>query len=139
MKRPLFYLALATIVYILTFIMNLPDYDLWARLAVGSIFFQTGYVLKHDIFSYLPTKSLWIDHEWGSSVVFYFLARYLGDGGLFALKAVILLAIFILIIKIIKLQTNNSAGILYLTFIGFSLLPGFANLIRCQMFTYLFF
>ena len=139
MKRPLFYLALATIVYILTFIINLPDYDLWARLAVGSIFFQTGHVLKHDIFSYLPTKSLWIDHEWGSSVVFYFLARYPGDWGLFALKAVILLAIFILIIKIIKLQTNNSAGILYLTFIGFSLLPGFANLIRCQMFTYLFF
>ncbi|KQC10021.1 MAG: hypothetical protein APR62_12810 [Smithella sp. SDB] len=139
MKRFLFCLSLAVIIYILTFLINVPDYDLWARLAVGSIFFQTGHVLKHDIFSYLPTKNLWIDHEWGSSVVFYFLTKYLGEWGLFALKAVILLTIFILIIKIIKLQTGKNAGIFYLTFIGFSLLPGFANLIRCQVFTYMFF
>jgi len=139
MKRIFFYLSLAVIIYILTFLIYVPDYDLWARLAVGSIFFQTGHVLKHDIFSYLPTKDLWIDHEWGSSVVFYFLTKYWGEWGLFALKAVIFLIIFILIIKIIKLQTGKYTGIFYLTFIGFSILPGFANLIRCQVFTYMFF
>jgi len=139
MKKILFYLSLTIIIYILTFINNLPDYDLWARLAVGSIFFQTGNVLKHDIFSYLPTKDLWIDHEWGSGVVFYLLTKYLGDVGLFALKAAILLAIVLLIIKIIKLQIGGYPGIFYLIFIGFSLLPGIFNLIRCQMFTYLVF
>lgn len=139
MKKILFYLSLAIILYILTFINNMPDYDLWARLAVGSVFFQTGHVLKHDIFSYLPTKDLWIDHEWGSGVVFYLLTRYLGEWGLFALKAVILLSIFILIIRIIKLQIGEYPGVFYLTFIAFSLLPGIFNLIRCQMFTYLFF
>jgi hypothetical protein len=123
----------------LTFITNVPDVDLWARLAVGSIFFQTGHVMRHDIFSYLPTKDLWIDHEWGASVVFYFFAKYMGDWGIFALKAVILLTIFILIIKIIKLHTGKYAGVFYLTFTGFSLLPYIANLIRCQMFTFLFF
>jgi len=120
MKKGIFYLSITVIVYVLTFAVNSPDYDLWARLAVGSIFFQTGNVLKHDIFSYLPTKDLWIDHEWGSSVVFYFFARYLGDWGIFALKAIILFAIFILIIKIIELQKNkdqDSAGVLYFIFL----------------------
>jgi hypothetical protein len=100
MKKLFFYLSITVIVYILTFVNNLPDYDLWARLAVGSIFFQTGKVLKHDIFSYLPTKDLWIDHEWGSSVVFYFFARYMDAWGIFFLKALIIFAIFTLILKI---------------------------------------
>lgn len=140
MKKVLFCLSLAAITCILTFSVNLPDYDLWARLAVGSIFFQTGHVLKHDIFSYLPTKDLWIDHEWGSSVVFYFLTKYLGEWGIFALKAIIIFIIFILIIKIIKLQIiKKPAGIFYFIFLGCALIPGIASLIRCQMFTYLFF
>ncbi len=140
MKKGAFYLSLAVILYMVTFINNIPDYDLWARLAVGSIFFQIGHLFKHDIFSYLPTKDLWVDHEWGSSVVFYFFTRYFGEWGIFALNAIILSAIFILIIKIIKLQTDDEeAGIFYFTFLGFSLLPGIDYLIRCQIFTYLFF
>ena len=120
MKKGAFYLSLAVILYMVTFINNIPDYDLWARLAVGSIFFQIGHLFKHDIFSYLPTKDLWVDHEWGSSVVFYFFTRYFGEWGIFALNAIILSAIFILIIKIIKLQTDDEeAGIFYFTFLGF--------------------
>lgn len=140
MKKGIFYASIAVIICILTFSTNLADYDLWARLAVGSIFFQTGNVLKHDIFSYLPTKDLWIDHEWGSGVVFYFFVKYFGEWGIFALKAFIIFSIFILIFKIIKLQTNkDTPGIFYFIFLGFSLLPGIANLLRSQMFTYLFF
>jgi len=140
MKKVFFYISITVIVFILTFITNTVDYDLWARLAVGSIFFQTGNVLKHDIFSYLPTKYLWIDHEWGSGVVFYFFVKYLGVWGIFALKYFIIFAIFILFIKIIKLQANkDTAGIFYFIILGFLLLPGIANLIRSQMFTYLFF
>jgi len=142
MKKGIFYLSITAIVYVLTFAVNSPDLDLWARLAVGSIFFQTGNVLKHDIFSYLPTKDIWIDHEWASSVVFYFFVKYMGDWGIFTLKALIIFAIFILIIKTINLQRDkdhDSAGIFYFIFLGFSLLPGIASLIRCQMFSYLFF
>lgn len=140
MKKGIFCIAIAIIVYMLTFNTGLPDYDLWARLAVGSIFFQTGNVLQHDIFSYLPTKDLWIDHEWGSGVVFYFLVRYFGDWGLFALKAFMLSAIFILIIHTVKLRNPHTApGIFYFILIAIALLPGVTNLLRCQMFTYLFF
>ncbi len=140
MKKYFIYISLIIITLILTFSVNNPDYDFWHRLAVGSIFFQTGHVFKHDIFSYLPTKDLWIDHEWASGVVFYFLTSRLGDAGIFILKAFIIFAIFVLIIKIHKLQTNKDIpGTFYFLLLGFSLLPGIANLIRCQMFTYLFF
>ncbi|MDI6743301.1 MAG: hypothetical protein QMD11_11265 [Smithella sp.] len=140
MKDVFLYISVAAVVCILTFITTLPDFDLWHRLAVGSIFFQTGSVLKQDIFSYLPTKDLWIDHEWGSGVIFYFLVNHFGEWGLFLLKALILLAIFILIIRIVRLQKNNmKPGIFYMMFAGFALLPFIATLVRCQMFTYLFF
>jgi hypothetical protein len=140
LKSAVFYLSILIIIYILTFLTHTPDCDLWARLAVGSVFFQTGGILKHDIFSYLPTKKLWIDHEWGSGVIFYGMAKYFGEWGFFIIKAGIILLIFLLVIKIIKKQTDKkSAGIFYMMFLGFSLFPGTASIIRCQMFTYLFF
>ena len=102
MQKAIHHLSIATAVYVLTFLTNMPDFDLWARLAVGSAFFQTGHVLRHDIFSYLPTKDLWIDHEWGSGVVFYGFARYLGEHGIFLLKALLICSIFVMVRKTIS-------------------------------------
>src|SRR5512142_1078422 len=85
-------LLLLVVIYVLTFFTNIPDYDLWARLAVVSIFFQTGHVLRHDVFSYLPTKELWVDHEWGSGVVFYFFTKSFGNTGVFILKGLLIYA-----------------------------------------------
>ena len=138
MKKAILYLSIITIVYLLTFLTTAPDKDLWARLAVGSIFFQTGSVLKTDIFSYIPTKDLWIDHEWGSGVVFYFFAKLFGEGGMFALKAFVLLMIIVIILKIIKYQSGKEPGIMYVLFLALSIDWAFP-LLRCQMFTYLFF
>jgi hypothetical protein len=133
-------LLLLAVVYVLTFFTNIPDYDLWARLSVGSIFFQTGHVLRHDIFSYLPTKELWVDHEWGSGVVFYFFTRYFGNTGVFILKGLLIYAIFLLVAKTIR-QRNPKLGpsALFFALLGYATFPGMASLIRSQMFTYLFF
>lgn len=140
LKKALFYLSLLTVVFILTFLTHSPDYDFWARLAVGSIFFQTGSVPHHDIFSYVPTKALWIDHEWGASVIFYGAAKFLGVWGIFLLKAAIIFLVLLLIIKTIRLQKQTSSvGPVYIMLLGLSLFPGVGAVIRCQMFTYLFF
>ncbi|OGI30406.1 MAG: hypothetical protein A2287_07365 [Candidatus Melainabacteria bacterium RIFOXYA12_FULL_32_12] len=141
MKKIIFYLVLALISGLLSIILNFPDWDLWARLAVGSIFFQTGSVLKHDIFSYAPTKELWIDHEWGSGVIFFFIIRHFGDIGLFAFKFIILFLILLLVERIIRLYVDKSHNIalFYPIFVGFSILPAVQNVIRSQMFTFLFF
>ncbi len=132
-------MALLILICLATFWVNLPDFDLWARLAVGSIFFQTGSVLKKDIFSYLPTKDLWVDHEWGSGVVFYGFAKFMGEGGIFAVKALALLITFLFIAKIIEIRTARLPGVFYMMFVFFALLPGIGGLLRCQIFTYLFF
>ena len=100
MKRAIHHALIAVAVYVVTFFTNVPDLDLWARLAVGSIFLQTGHVLRHDIFSYLPTKALWIDHEWGSGVVFYCFAKYFGEYGIFVLKALLIYLIFMMVQKV---------------------------------------
>ena len=140
MKRAIHYLLIATAVYVVTFLTNIPDLDLWARLAVGSIFFQTGHVLRHDIFSYLPTKDLWIDHEWGSGVVLYGFAKYLGQYGIFILKALLIYSIFLTILKTINTREGKrSPSVLFYVFLGWALFPGIGSLLRSQMFTYLFF
>lgn len=132
-------LSIAIVVFILTFLTSMPDFDLWARLAVGSIVFQTGGVLKHDIFSYLPTER-WIDHEWGTGVVLYGLTRYLGQYGVFLLKAVLLYSIIMMVRKTIGLREGGrSGGVPYILLLAYALFPGVASLVRSQMFTYVFF
>ena len=64
------------------------DSDFFARLIVGKTFFQTASVLNWDFLSYTPTHRF-IDHEWGSSLVFYFLQSHFGDWGLLIFKGVI--------------------------------------------------
>jgi hypothetical protein len=139
-QRTIHLLLLAVIVYVLTFFTTMPDFDLWARLAVGSLFFQTGHVLRHDIFSYLPTKELWIDHEWGTGVVLYAFAKLAGGTGIFLLKGLLIAAVLVMVGRTIKLRgSKQSPSPLFYAFLTYALFPGIASLLRSQMFTYLFF
>ena len=62
----------ALFLIILMFFYNTIDMDYWARILQGNAFWQLGHILKTDCFSYTPTH-IWLDHEWGSSVIFSFL------------------------------------------------------------------
>jgi hypothetical protein len=141
LNKLLFGITFLLVLHFLTFRVIIPDYDLWARLAVGSIFFQTGGVLKHDIFSYAPTKPLWVDHEWGSGVILYTLAHFFGDTGILIFKAILIFIVLFLIIKTYRLYTGNRVRneALYFILIGYSLYPCIASSVRSQIFTYLFF
>lgn len=141
-KKYAFLVAMICISFLFTIFYNSADWDLWARMAVGAIFFQTGTVFKHDIFAYTPTKNLWVDHEWGSGVVFYFLSHYFGDFGLLFLKFFIIFFIFIFIFNNnqLKKEKNTCAySIIYYLFSIYAMMPGFVNTIRSQSFTYFFF
>ncbi|MDD3013704.1 MAG: hypothetical protein PHC34_08395 [Candidatus Gastranaerophilales bacterium] len=120
---------------------NGADRDLWHRLAVGQTFWQTGTILKHDIFAYTPVKYLWVDHEWGSGVIFYSIARLAGDYGLIFLKIFLLLTVILTIYAINKPKSNknDSFKIGFYTFSIFAILVGFQSTVRSQVFTYLFF
>lgn len=117
------------------------DYDFWARLIVGKYVVQTGHILKHDLFSYTPTHLI-IDHEWGSSVVFYLVQHFFSHFGLVMLQTIIVFLIFFLIIKIIKLrgvETTHPYNFLFYFFAAASLVQIYYQPFRCQLFTFLFF
>lgn len=137
----IFYIVLFSIACIFTLLKSRADPDLWHRLAVGKIFSQTGSVIYYDIFTYFPSKPLWIDHEWLSGVVFYNLSYYFGDFGLIILKTLIIFGIVVLIYKTnnLFLPVRNKYKILYYFLVIFAIIPGLSSVLRCQAFTYLFF
>ena len=141
MKKNIFFLSIVLIIYFLTASQSHADWDLWARLAVGKMFFATGSVLKHDIFAYTPTKPIWIDHEWLSGVVFYYLVDKFGDLGLCLLKVVLLFSVFLSIFKLnqLKFPEQNQYRIIYYAFFLYAILFGFLTTIQSHCFTFLFF
>lgn len=141
MKKYLFFTAILITIYFLANVYNDADYDLWHRLAAGKLFFSQGHVQYTDIFAYTPTKKLWIDHEWGSGVVFYFIAEKFGLVGLGVLKIILMFLTFLPVYLINRMRTEKSDKyriLFYLVFL-YALMWGFLYTIRSQCFTYVFF
>lgn len=121
------------------------DYDFFARLIVGKTFFQTGDILKYDFLSYSHTHP-WYDHEWGASVIFYFIHDHFGDVGLQALKALCLFITFFFFIQTIKLRRKvlspDKKFLIFNFLFFFLMLQPISNLVfslRCHHFTFMFF
>ena len=134
-----FYITLFLFIFGQGLYFNNIDNDFFARLIVGKTYFQTASLLNWDFLSYTPTHRF-IDHEWGSSLVFYFLQSNFGDAGLLIFKAIIYFATFFLLTKIIILHNKN----IKLHFLPFLFaINAIANLffstVRCQSFTFFFF
>lgn len=137
----IFYIFLAALLIALSFACCSINSDLWARLLQGEAVLQTGHVLTQDPFSYVD-RHVWIDHEWGSGVVFAIILNAFGYGGLIVFKAFLIFAIFFFIIQTLKLQEVKSTK-LY-NFLFFFLVINSAETlllsgIRCHLFTFLFF
>ena len=65
-------LGAAMFVYFIGVFINIvADPDLWGYLAFGRLFWESGYFPFHDVFSYIPTKEIWVYHEWLTGVLFF--------------------------------------------------------------------
>ena len=106
MKRFLFYFALLISCFGLTSTAIAYDNDLWARLIVGNVFFQTGHILKTDFLSYISTHTWW-DHEWGASIIFSVFQNIFGHFGFVILHAMLLFATMYFIVKVVKLRNPD--------------------------------
>lgn len=141
LTRVFFYPALFMMCWVYAMKFSSVDYDLMARLAVGKMFAQTGNVLPYDVFSYTVTTP-WVDHEWFSSVIFYFLGNNWGDKGLLILKVTLIFTIFFLISRIIKLQNpqpDAHKNILFYFLLMIALYTTICHSIRCQLITFTLF
>lgn len=140
--RPIaFYITFFLFLVTLNLISDNYDYDLWARLIAGMGFVQTGHVIKQDFLSYTPTH-IWIDHEWGSSVLFYLAQHFFSNVGLLFLQVIVLFLIYFIIIKIVKLRgvsTTNPYNFVFYFFSACALMQIIYQPVRCHIFSFLFF
>lgn len=125
--------------FVLIYSNHIADYDLWGYLSFGKIFWEEGYFPYKDIFSYTPTKPLWIYHEWLTGVLLYPIFKYSGPAGLQLLRyIIIILTIYFIYLAAIKKGGKPIAASLALIpamlLISFGYVP-----VRAQVFTYLFF
>ena len=140
MKKFLFYLSLILAAFGLTSTSICYDNDLWARLIVGNVFFQTGQIFKTDYLSYISTHTWW-DHEWGASLIFSLFHNIFGHFGFILLHALLLFFILYFIVKAVKVR--NPEKDVYNIFFFFIVLNviyiAVKAPVRCQMFSFLFF
>ena len=133
------WLILFLVCVALCLLYNVTDFDIWARLAVGKLFFELGHVSPRDIFAYTPTKPLWVDHEWGSGVVFFLTADACGQKGLLGLRLLCYFGTIVLVHLVIRERMEKPTSLLFHLVLAKALLFGFAVTVRSQVFTYLFF
>ena len=134
-----FHLTLFLLILLFGTLDNGIDYDFWARLIVGKIYFQKGNLFNNDFYSYGTTHNF-IDHEWGSSLIFYLIQNNFGDLGLYIFKTIIILATLFIIIKTLKLNKKDTKlNFLFFFFAIQSISYSIFATIRCQTFSFLFF
>lgn len=125
--------------FILIYSNHIADYDLWGYLSFGRIFWEEGYFPYKDVFSYTPTKSLWVYHEWLTGVLFYPIYKYTGPAGLQLFRYIIIIfTIYLIYLRAIKKAAKPNS--VFLALIPAMLLISFGYVpVRAQVFTYFFF
>lgn len=115
------------------------DFDLWGYLSFGRLWWEDLRFPYQDVFSYLPTKPVWVYHEWLTGVVLYGTFEGLGPAGIQALKyALGLLTAGLIFLTARRRGGGKGAAVLALFLIADPLAAGFPPL-RAQAFTYFFF
>ncbi|MBI5365506.1 MAG: hypothetical protein HZA54_00595 [Planctomycetes bacterium] len=128
------------------------DLDIWARLAVGELAVTIQGIPYQDPFSYTATKP-WIDHEWGSGLLFYAAARVAGQHGLLLLRMLFFFLTVLLVHAVIRLRLCGlpapgsapppspapPSSLLFHLFLAWGLLHAFVVTVRSQIFTYALF
>jgi hypothetical protein len=119
---------------------NITDGDLWAKLAIGSSLWNTGHLLRHDVYAFTPTLPQYIDHEWGAGVVFYALLQWFGPSSLIVLRMVLALGLLTLGFRVGR-RAGCDANILLLLAIPAAacILTGYIPVARSHVFTFFLF
>jgi hypothetical protein len=137
--RILFLSAGLYFLFVALFSSVVADYDLWGYLSFGRIFWEEGYFPYGDVFSYTPTKSVWVYHEWLTGLSFYFIYKYAGAAGLQLLRYVIAIATMYLI-YLTALKKGGTPLSACIALVPATLLISLGYVpVRAQVFTYFFF
>jgi hypothetical protein len=115
------------------------DPDLFARIAMGRLIQTTGSVPLTDPFAFTTKHSQWIDHEWLSGVVFWWILENTGEAGLIAAKLAIAAVTTFFVFCASSLVAPFSKGrFIWVTLCMMHASFLWGSTLRCQVFTYLF-
>lgn len=117
------------------------DPDLWGRLSIATVLFQTGHFPRIDDFSYTANGAPWIDHEWLTGVVFYVALRAGHEAGLMLLKYALAASALLLVFALHRIVYRRSPAVACATLLLLLpvYLPGFMPTLRAQTFSFAFF
>jgi len=118
---------------------DVVDPDLWGLMAMGRETLAQGWPPLRDPFSYVPTKTPLVYHEWLSGVLFYLLLMGLGSPALKLLVITLGLATVGLAAATARRGGASYLSILVVLMIGLQSIQHGYSPIRAQAFTYLFF
>jgi len=113
------------------------DNDLWGHIKFGEDLWAAKALHRYDIYSYTAFGSEWINHEWLSELVMYFVYAVFGSPGLLIGKLFVGFSIVYLLSRISFYRTCEPLvyGITFVLSV-FVMCPGF--MIRPQVLTFLF-
>ena len=119
---------------------NITDGDLWGKLAIGASWWETGHVLKHDVFAFTPVLVEEVDHEWGAGVVFYGLIKFFGPPALMALKMALAFGALSFALATGRKQGCSANVLLFVAVPAAAcILQGYVPVVRSHAFTYCLF
>ena len=125
--------------YLGVFSSSAADPDLWGYLAFGRLFWENGSFPYHDVFSYTPTKTIWIYHEWLTGILFFPVYKIFGAGGLQLLKYLLgMTTVGLVYATAIRRKARPIFALLALILAGNLIKFGYSP-VRAQVFTFLFF
>jgi hypothetical protein len=124
---------------LLTFSPLIADPDLWGHVRFGQDLWETGRIIRPDVYSYLTGGQTWINHEWLAEAIYARLYSLFGSPGLIALNMLVSLGIVGLIYwHLLRRGVMPVGAACIVAFFAMSLRPGLLN-VRPQVFTYLLF
>lgn len=91
-----------------------------------------------DVFSYTPTRPLWVYHEWLTGVVFFGLVKFLGPASLQLLRYILALLTLCLIYETARKRGGSVFDVLIALVPSILLISFGYEPVRAQVFTFSF-
>ena len=111
------------------------DPDLWHEMAWARESWSQGQFLKEDCFSYSPTVSPVVHHEWGTGVILYAMHSALDLPGLLVLRYA-MIAVVLLVVWKAALRRGASRSVLAIcAALAVPLVMPWMGTVRAQLFT----
>jgi len=130
--------SMAAVLVVFALMGTVADPDMWHEMSLAREIVRLGHVPDADVFAYTPTVRPVVHHEWGTGMVLYTAWRAIGNGGILAVKYLLLAGC---VWGAVGLARRRGASWAVMYVLGFIALPAVAigiTTVRAGMFTMLF-